>query len=136
MRIAVLTISDNDGNNTLDRLAKVAENEFSRSGNHVEIMKDASLQLQYFDFILLLTSPVGFSGKPSIKIRQVLKNSGNLIGKRSMVVLFKKGLFLQSMLRNAMSELEKEGLLVTTGERITNAEQLMAVLRTAPLTRR
>ncbi|MCE1207500.1 MAG: hypothetical protein LWX00_08870 [Spirochaetia bacterium] len=135
MRIAVLTISD-DGSSNLDRFAKVAENEFSRGGNHVEIIKDASPQLQYFDFILLLTTPVGFPSKPSKKIREVLKNSGNLIGKRSMVVIFKKGFFLQSLLRNTMTEMEKEGLLVTMGERIANAEQLKAILSSAPLTRR
>lgn len=135
MRIAVLTISDG-GNKILDHLAKVAENEFSHGGNHVEIIKEASLQLQYFDFILLLTQPVGFPGKPSARIRQILKNSGNLIGKRSMLVIYKKGLFFQSMLRNTMAEMEKEGLLVTTGERVTSADQLIAALQTAPLTRR
>lgn len=32
--------------------------------------------------------------------------------------------------------MEKEGLLVTMGERIANAEQLKAILSSAPLTRR
>lgn len=134
MRIAVVAVSDKRSE-TLRRRAATAVREFSMAGHVTEMFESVDTRLSSYDFILVCSEPAGLFGDIGRKLAEQLPRGGSLLGRRSMALCVRSGLAPAKALSRLMTAMEKEGMVVTTGELVSSDSEVVAAVREAPLTR-
>jgi hypothetical protein len=135
MRVALVGIPAGDIESIQTHLKNLARG-FEASGHMVDIIDHRSdTRISGYDFITILSEPLGFGAKLPARIAEYLANAGSIAGKRSMAVLRKKGFMSGKSLARLMAMLEAEGLVVTCGEIVSKPEESLAAARGAPVVR-
>lgn len=134
MHVAVVAVSDKRSE-TLKKRAQAVAREFSMMGHISDLFESVDSRLSGFDFIAVCSEPVGMGSGIGVKLSEQLAQGGHLVGKRSMALLVKAGLFSNKALALLMKSLEKEGMVVTMGEIVANDGEAAAAARDAPLSR-
>jgi hypothetical protein len=134
LRIAVVAISEKKSE-TLRTRARVIVREFSMMGHLAELFEAVDSRLSTYDFLVICSEPSGLGSGIGTRLSMQLSNGGNLVGKRSMALIVKSGLFSRKALSILMRSLEKEGMVVTMGEVVANDGESVAAARGAPLMR-
>ncbi len=134
MRIAVVAL----GENKSDRLKRAAQSlgrEFRAMGHDCEIFETVDTRLSSSEFLVFCAHLVPAKNAKGINLAQALAKAGSLAGRRSMAILLKSGLFPNRQLGLFMKLLEKEGVILTMAEIVSNESQIIAAARGAPLVR-
>lgn len=134
MRIAVVAVGDKKTEKLRTR-ARAVVREFSMSGHLAEYFEAVESRIASYDFVVVCSEPVGMGKSIGTKIGVQLSGGGNLVGKRSMALLVKSGLFPQKSLAILMRSMEKEGMIVTMGEVVASDGEAVAAAQEAPLIR-
>lgn len=134
MRIAVVALGDKPSEKLLLG-ARAAAREFSMMGHAADFFENADTRLSSYDFVAACAEPRGIRGPGGAKLGEQLSACGNLVGRRSMALVFKQGLFPQKALSLFMKALEREGMVVTMGEVLADSGAFAAAAREAPLLR-
>ena len=134
MRIAVVAVSERKSER-LRKMARATAREFSASGHLSELFESVDSRLCTYDFLVVCSEPKGLGSEIGSKLSMQLSNGGNLVGKRSMALLVKSGLFPGKALAKLMKALEKEGMVVTMGEVVARDSEAVEAVRSAPLLR-
>jgi len=134
MRIAIIAVSEKRS----ERLRKCAQalcRQFSVDGHVSDFLTAVDSRFSTYDFLVVCSEPAGTGSAVGRKLGEQLSQGGNLVGKRSMAILVKSGLFPKKTLANMMKILEKEGMVVTMAEIVANEAESAAAAREAPLVR-
>ena len=134
MRIAVVAASEKRSEK-LTRCAQALSRQFSAEGHVSDFSTTADSRFSTYDFLVVCSEPAGAGSAMGRKLGEQLSQGGNLVGKRSMAILVKSGLFPRKALANMMRILEKEGMVVTMAEVVANEAESAAAARDAPLMR-
>ncbi|MDD3981112.1 MAG: hypothetical protein RBT72_02730 [Spirochaetia bacterium] len=134
MRIAVVALSEKKSEQ-LTKIAHAVGREFSAMGQHCDVMTAGGSGLSGYDFLVFCSDSASVATVKNNRLSQLLASSGMLVGKRSMALLVAKGFFRNKKLGRYMSLLEKEGLILTMAELISNEAEAVAAARGAPLVR-
>ncbi|MCE1195130.1 hypothetical protein LWX53_01340 [bacterium] len=134
MRIAVVALSEKKSESLL-RHSRAVAREFTMMGNVADSFEAGDSRVSSYDFIVVCSEAAGLVGKIGPKFAEQLARCGNLVGRRSMALLVKAGLFPGKALSSMMRALEKEGMVVTMAEIVSGEGEAAAAAREAPLTR-
>lgn len=134
MRIAVVAVSEKKSE-TLLRQSRAVAREFAMMGNIADSFEAGDSRVCSYDFIVVCSEAASLGGKIGPKFTEQLSRCGNLVGKRTMALLVKSGLFPGKALSTMMRALEREGMVVTMAEVISGEGEAAAAAREAPLTR-
>lgn len=126
MRIAVVYF----GFSRTESIKKVAQGfseGLENQGHQVDIIdgiKDSDKKLTPYGYVLIgVAGPSLFSGKLPPQILEYLKNSGNLVGKRSFGFVLKQPLFSQKVLSKLMRVMESEGMFLKLSDIVATREE-------------
>jgi hypothetical protein len=134
MRIAVIALSEKKSEH-LNRIIQAAAGEFRIMGHSCEVMAKPSTGLSGYDFLVFCSDCASMAGLKNNRLGHSLSNAGSLVGKRSMALMRTGGFFPGKKLGRFMSLLEKEGLVLTMAELVSNEAQVASLARGAPLVR-
>jgi hypothetical protein len=134
MRIAVVAVSEKKSE-PLVRQARAAAREFTMMGAIADFFESGDSRVCSYDFIVVCSEAASLGGKIGSKFAEQLSRCGNLVGRRSMALLNKSGLFPGKALTSMMRAMEREGMVVTMAEVISGEGEAAAAAREAPLTR-
>lgn len=104
-------------------------------GHDCEIFETVDTRLSSSEFLVFCANSVPEKNLKGTHLAQTLAKAGSLAGRRSMAILLKSGLFPNRQLGLFMKLLEKEGVILTMAEIVSNESQIIAVARGAPLVR-
>jgi hypothetical protein len=134
MRIAVVAVSEKKSE-PLVRQARAVAREFTMMGAIADFFESGDSRVCSYDFIVVCSEAASLGGKIGPKFAEQLSRCGNLVGRRSMALLNKSGLFPGRALTSMMRAMEREGMVVTMAETISGEGEAAAAAREAPLTR-
>lgn len=133
MRIAIVGIAS-ASDDRLIPYVKALESGFTTAGHQAEIIDSKSdAYLSMFDFIAIISEPVGLWSKIPAKIRMFLSRTGSIGGKRCMVALRKSGFMNGKALGRLMGVAESEGLVVVSAEIVNSPEAARKIALEAPV---
>ncbi len=132
MNVSVVAVSDRKSEK-LKAVAKAVAEEFRSMGHSVELMDTADYRLASSLFVAVVSEPRGLGSSIGDRIRTELARCQSLVGKRTMALIVKSGLFPSKALGLLMKSLEKEGMVVTMGEVVASAADAIAAVRGAPV---
>jgi hypothetical protein len=134
MRIAVVALSERK-NEQLIRITHAVAREFKAIGQECDVVIPTITGLSGYDYLVFCSDSASMATAKNDKISHILANAGTLVGKRSMVILLARGFLKYKKLSRVMSLLEREGLVLTMAELITNEAEAANLARSAPLVR-
>ncbi len=132
MNVSVVAVSDRKSEK-LKAVAKAVAEEFTSMGHSVELMDTVDYRLASSLFVAVVSEPRGLGSSIGDRIRTELARCQSLVGKRTMALIVKSGLFPSKALGQLMKSLEKEGMVVTMGEVVGSAADAIAATRGAPV---
>lgn len=135
MRVALVGFPSGDIESLQTHLRNLAKG-LESSGHMVDTIDQRSdARISAYDFVVVLSEPVGIGAKLPSRIPEFLSGAGTVAGKRAMAVLKKKGFMSGKALAKLMGMLEAEGMVVTAGEIVSKPEESLAAARGAPVAR-
>ncbi len=134
MRIAVVALSEKKSEQ-LTKIAQAVGREFKATGQDCDVVTGSGTGLSSYDFLVFCSDSASMARLKNNKLSHILSSAGMLVGKRSMALLWARGFLKRKKLSRFMSLLEKEGLVLTMAELISNETEAAAAARGAPLVR-
>lgn len=128
MRVAVVYFQC--GINDVKKTAESLAHGIGSENHMVDLINgetDSDKKLTGYEYIAIGTAPISmFRGRISDRISNFLNNCGTLSGKRCYAFVKKKGFGSAKALRNLMTEMEKQGMMLKISDILYSAEEAEA----------
>ena len=131
MRIGINAI----GSRKLSSDSNAMLHSLKQKGHDSVLTSDYSYSLGSFDFLIFVTEPKGMFGGLLSSVPQDLAKSGDLVGKRCLAMVQKRGFRSGHTLKKLMEALEHEGLVIVQGEVFSNTDTAIHIIAEVPLKR-
>ncbi|KGE73721.1 hypothetical protein [Spirochaeta lutea] len=132
MRVAVVYYSEKQ-DEKLKAISHALGKGFEQTGAHTEVIDariDEAKKLTGFDYIALGLANNGlFNASIPNRLKELLKNSGQLVGKRSFAFIKKKPFFAQKLLSRLMKAMEGEGMFLKYSEIISSPDEAQEIAK-------
>ncbi len=124
MRVAVVIYGEKHEQKLLE-IAQSLARGIASQGHEVDIMNgkhELNKKLTFYEYIALGTEHTGFfGGKIPVGVKNFLRQSGTVSGKRCFAFVIKGSLRPMKTLRELMKLMEEEGMFLKTSDIITKA---------------
>lgn len=119
MRVAVVFVPQQKREKLLE-ISQALATGIEAQGHRVDLVdasRDVNTKLTIYEYIAIGTEVVSlFGGKIPEKVREYLRSSGILAGKRSFAFVTKKAIGADKGLSRLMSQMESEGMFLKFSE--------------------
>lgn len=132
MQICVIYAGRSREDSKLLEISKALAKGLETQGHMVDVLNayTESVSLTRYDYVLVGASSKGlFGGAPVDMLKQFLRRSGTLSGKRSFAFVTKGGLRKQKTLLGVMKVMEGEGMYLKNSDLISKPEYALALAK-------